>query len=477
MKIFYNILILVYKKIPYLRSIWRNILPADITIPVLVDGKFIKVFKAHWAGILFKRYEPQTLCVFRKLIKDHETFIDIGANVGLFSNIAIKNGLHVTAFEPHPDVRRVLKDNLRGSNATIYPYGLSNKSTEVKLFISNEPGSHSLFLDSDKFTSISTRPLDELISSKIDLVKIDVEGAEMNVLMGMEELLKNSMPDIIIEVDKEHLKRFGKTPEDLFSFLVARGYKYKKIGSEENYLFVSEDKISLFKEVGIPDKILWVEWLGLWGSGKTTSILDAIKYIENKGEKIISPNTFFSNRRYQKFALLLMSLPSTIVPFLLFIYLVFPSYVRMIIKKDIIGLHEIRSFVSCFLARLSMSANKNNAIYLWEGEFHMLPILSLKKNAMDKLIDFFLDLNHDKQVVFAYIELNTEVVKNRILEDHKSGRNLRFHSKNIDLFIDFLEQFDHNQKYLIERLKSKGQIIYKSDGNNTEELLNAIGLS
>ena len=111
-------------------------------MPVFIEGKLIKVFKNHWASVLLNTYEPQTLSVFRNLIKEHKNFVDIGANVGLFSSIAAENGLHVTSFEPHPKIREILKSNLDGRNAKIYPYGLSNASSEEKLFISDEPGSH-----------------------------------------------------------------------------------------------------------------------------------------------------------------------------------------------------------------------------------------------------------------------------------------------------------------------------------------------
>ena len=140
-----------------------------------------------------------------------------------------------------------------------------------------------------------------MISEKIDLVKIDVEGAEMNVLKGMNGLLQNFKPDIIIEVDEEHLKRFGNTATDLFSFLENIGYKYKKIGKEQNYLFLNETRNSLFGELGLSDDIIWIEWLGLWGSGKTTVISNITNSMQGLGEKIITPYNFFQKKGIKNF--------------------------------------------------------------------------------------------------------------------------------------------------------------------------------
>jgi FkbM family methyltransferase len=470
MKFIYDILILIYKKIPFLRSFWINIIPSDITLPVFIEGKLIKVFKNHWASILLNTYEPQTLSVFRNLIKVRKNFVDIGANVGLFSSIAAENGLHVTSFEPHPKIREVLKSNLHGRNAKIYPYGLSNASSEEKLFISDEPGSHSLSLESEEFVPIEVKALDELISEKIDLVKIDVEGAEMNVLKGMNGLLQNFKPDIIIEVDEEHLKRFGNTATDLFSFLENIGYKYKKIGKEQNYLFLNETRNSLFGELGLSDDIIWIEWLGLWGSGKTTVISNITNSMRGLGEKVITPYNFFSEKRYKKLFLLFKSLPKTFSLFLKFMILVTPTFFKMYIKRDIVGLHEFRSFISCFLARLTLSTQKRSGIYLWEGEFHMLPILPFKKKTLDKLINFFLELNSNKRVIFVFMDVEIEEAKKRILHDHNIGNNLRFHPEKIDIFLNYLNKFNTNQDFLISRLEAKGQIVFKTNGKNINDI-------
>src|ERR1022692_1269769 len=66
---------------------------------------------------------------------------------------------------------------------------------------------------------------------RVDVVKIDVEGAELQVLKGMERLLKEFLPIVILEVEPTLLEAFSTAAPDLWAFLAAKGYRAENIDS------------------------------------------------------------------------------------------------------------------------------------------------------------------------------------------------------------------------------------------------------
>ena len=226
-----------YKKIPFLSKLW-NLVSNKTLLPVTIEGRVIRVYKGHWAAIATDNYEPETLKVFKGLLKEGINFLDIGANVGLFSTIAISRGAKVSSFEPHPEIRKILKKNLKGSDHNIYKYAASDVEECVKLFISDEPGSHSLSMGDGNFVKVQAVMLDTIINEKVDLIKLDVEGAEVKAIRGMHNILNRYKPALIIEVDEEHLIRFDENFASLKRTLDQYGYIHERIGNEQNYLFI-----------------------------------------------------------------------------------------------------------------------------------------------------------------------------------------------------------------------------------------------
>ena len=117
----------------------------------------------------------------------------------------------------------------------------------------------------------------------------------------MKKLIKAHKPDLIIKVAEDQLERFGHTPSSIFSFLEPYGYTCQQIGKENNYLFLVKEKNYLFQEIGVLRNQIWVEWIGIWGSGKTTCINNISKSLESSGYKFNTTATFFSNNRSVKF--------------------------------------------------------------------------------------------------------------------------------------------------------------------------------
>ena len=236
MNVFFKYLISIYNKLPFLGYIW-NKLPSKVLLPVFINGRMVKVYKGHWAGVVSGSYEPDTLNLFTQLLENSSHFLDVGANVGLFSIIAAAKGTKVTSFEPHPVIRKVLKKNLKGLPVKIYDFAASDSEEDVRLFISDEPGSHSLSMKQSDYVLVRSIEIDKIVKEDVDLIKIDVEGAEVKALKGMHNILSKNKPILIIEVDEVHLNRFGEDFNSLKTHLEKYGYKNKKIANENNYIF------------------------------------------------------------------------------------------------------------------------------------------------------------------------------------------------------------------------------------------------
>jgi len=170
-------------------------------------------------------------------------FIDVGANIGKYtvkiSNSVKKKG-EVIAFEPEKDNFNMLKRNVKlncATNVVLIKKALSNKKGKLKLFLAKgNLGHHSLVEKvGEKYEEVDVDTLDSIIKElkikRVDLIKIDVEGAESLVLEGARETLKKFHPKIIFEAwDENHL---DKAKEVLRQF----NYKIKQI-DKNNYLAI-----------------------------------------------------------------------------------------------------------------------------------------------------------------------------------------------------------------------------------------------
>lgn len=145
-------------------------------------------------------------------LKKGDIAIDLGAHRGwytlYFSRKVGKTG-HVIAVEPCPQNLAFLHENIRLNslcNVEVIPCAVSDKQGNAQLIIGNHSGRHTLMLSTNGETEkirVSTITLDDILSDlgKIDLVKIDIEGAELVVLNACKQL--NKVERFIIEVHRE----------------------------------------------------------------------------------------------------------------------------------------------------------------------------------------------------------------------------------------------------------------------------------
>lgn len=165
-------------------------------------------------------YEADNLAVLLSFIRDDTVFLDIGANLGFFSlNIARRvhgNG-KVHAFEPHPELARLLRgsaflngfSSMDGTNGALISHviAVSDSNRRGDLYYpESHLGGGGVFERSEigrSKISADFHTIDDYFGDDFtcDLVKIDVEGHELNVLMGMQKTIKRS-PTVKIVFEK-----------------------------------------------------------------------------------------------------------------------------------------------------------------------------------------------------------------------------------------------------------------------------------
>ena len=181
------------------------------------------------------------------LCKSGAIIIDIGTNIGYvllnFARIAGNRGV-VFGFEPNPITYNKCMKNISlndFSNIKVFNMALGNESKEKILIVPYSRNMGGAYLtstnSSDGGTKVAMNMLDSFVMenqiSKIDLIKIDVEGFEFNVLNGAKESIKKYKPILFIEIDDNLLQRQGITVKELIEFISTFGYFIVKADTGE----------------------------------------------------------------------------------------------------------------------------------------------------------------------------------------------------------------------------------------------------
>ena len=183
-------------------------------------------------------WEPYETSLVLTLLRPGDVFIDVGANVGYFSVVAASvvgaEGA-VFAFEPDPDNCRLLRANaeLNGldDRVIVVEAALSDASGPGELFLSADNlGDHQVYAGNESRSSV---PIDLLQGSeylaarlqRMDLLKVDTQGAEFQVMTGLMPLLQSlaQPPRIIIELTPYSLREAGASGRALVELLATLG--------------------------------------------------------------------------------------------------------------------------------------------------------------------------------------------------------------------------------------------------------------
>lgn len=190
----------------------------------------------------FEFWETRLL---RRELKPGDVFLDVGANIGWHSLVAanrVGQCGRVIALEPVPSTYSALVRNSElNGYGSLEPHnlGLSNKNGVLSIFAPEEAncGANSLYPGAgapapvcDITVEVGDQFLQRIGCTYVHLCKIDVEGAEIDVLEGLVNSLHSGMiGKIMIEVNPTSLERAGRSPAELLSKLDACGYKMRDI--------------------------------------------------------------------------------------------------------------------------------------------------------------------------------------------------------------------------------------------------------
>ena len=186
----------------------------------------------------FGVYESLETEVVKKLIKKGDVVLDIGANVGyytlIFAKLVGEEG-KVFAFEPDPDNFALLEKNVEVNcyrNVVLVQKAIANKTGVVRLYLCEDnKGNHRICDARDARESIAVEAIRlddyfEAYNEKIDFIKIDIEGAEQEALLGASSLLKrNKNIKIATEFCPLLLGAFGVKSEEYLCLLTQYGFE------------------------------------------------------------------------------------------------------------------------------------------------------------------------------------------------------------------------------------------------------------
>lgn len=203
---------------------------------LLSNGLFRFFFKRTWVGLSDRwTYVPKDLEYEHEVarfcnIEEDKCFLDVGANVGVYTLRLARKGIPVHAFEPSPHIFKMLSKNTKGiPNVTAYPYALSNKNGAVEFYLGITDYIPNQFFTTYKPYSecscvkVQTKTVDSLKIKNVGLVKVDVEGHESQVLEGAFQTLKAQKPIVVVEVHGPIWKN------DIRCMNVLRGANYTNI--------------------------------------------------------------------------------------------------------------------------------------------------------------------------------------------------------------------------------------------------------
>ena len=188
---------------------------------------------------LYFGFEDDSLSDLYNRISDGAVIFDIGANIGStamhFATCA-KNTT-VYGFEPDAHNFKIATNNIKLNNfknITLYNFGLGDKKMQSKLFIKddNNRGMNRILNDEKSelsYSVIDVNTLDDVVEeikpTKIDVIKIDVEGFEMKVLTGAKNTLLKFKPKLFLETNNSLLANHQSSISDVVQFLITLNYK------------------------------------------------------------------------------------------------------------------------------------------------------------------------------------------------------------------------------------------------------------
>ena len=204
------------------------------------------ILPPNWRGVgkliyAFRDYYEPELLYLERVLSPGKVFVDAGANFGIYTLLASKivgEAGRVISFEPSSRVFPVLRRNitLNGfKNVLAFPIALTDKPGRARLYYHSAVGCDSLGKDASfepdaHAEEIGTESLDTVLKQtsvgRVDVIKMDVQGAEELALRGANEIVSSMRPIVIFEFFPEGAISLGLSPNGPWDFLEGHGYEF-----------------------------------------------------------------------------------------------------------------------------------------------------------------------------------------------------------------------------------------------------------
>lgn len=238
-------------------SILKNIIPQEGILDI--QGFKIKIGKETRFLPLIGYYEPSVTSLIKKEVKKGMQVFDLGANIGwftLFLSKQVGNTGHVYSFEPDPYYYKILKENVELNNlenVSIFQLAVSDKNGTARFNLNEWFGTYVLESKTrtDNSITVETITLDEFCKkhrTRIDFLKMDIEGSEPKAFAGMKDsIMNNSSIRIVSEFNPDAIIDTGYSPKEHLNSLESVGFVINQIVENHSGEFKPAQKEKLLK--------------------------------------------------------------------------------------------------------------------------------------------------------------------------------------------------------------------------------------
>ncbi len=210
-------------------QMWGRTFDLEKSRLVEMDGFSLFVMPTDYIGasILANRtYEPHVTAQVRRILKEGDVFVDLGANVGYFSMLAssiVRANGKVIAFEPNPTNMQLIYRSMQHRdvrNILVYPHAASNGRQILRfLTVGSNGGVVTTHAQQQRHVFlVQSVAVDEILEfePRVDCVKMDIEAHEPFALQGMRKLIARCRPAIITEFHPWAMRLNNTEPPEAF---------------------------------------------------------------------------------------------------------------------------------------------------------------------------------------------------------------------------------------------------------------------
>ena len=221
-------------------------------------GKFATSLRKE---VIIGNYERPYFFMIKRLINPGDYVVDVGAHEGYVSLWMAKivgGGGQVFSVEPNPENINFLNRNVRlnqAQNVEIIQKAISNQKNIANFYCQPDQGAWGSlnrfsYFDAGKKIEVETDTIDTLFGNlkRLNFMKVDTEGNELNVFMGAKEVLQNYKPIICFEVSLTFWSYFERSVDSLLNLLRDYGYQLFVLKGAylREYTWLNERIINIF---------------------------------------------------------------------------------------------------------------------------------------------------------------------------------------------------------------------------------------